>query len=300
MSTVTTLSPTNYYTVAGWMLTDLGLRGNELTAYAVIYGFSQVTDHRFHGSVRYLADWMGVSPKTAERCLKSLVEQGLLLKYDKEVNGVKFCEYAAVPPSMDNHGWHTPCQIDGTPTVKLTDNNIDNSYIPPVSISCYDKYRDKADTYTQPLPNFNLRENKHDADIPPTGESGGGKEQIPYAKIAENYNALCPSLPKCRLLTDKRRRAIKSRFAEGFTAETLCEVFRKAEASDFLKGGGGRGFVASFDFLIGDKAAKVLEGAYDNGKAEQPTDPQGGGTRGYLTDEEFDELFPPVDDPEGE
>ena len=35
------VNPNNFYTVQGWMVTELGLRGNELAAYAIIYGFSQ-------------------------------------------------------------------------------------------------------------------------------------------------------------------------------------------------------------------------------------------------------------------
>ena len=32
----------NYVVVQGWMITELGLKGNELLIYAVIHGFSQV------------------------------------------------------------------------------------------------------------------------------------------------------------------------------------------------------------------------------------------------------------------
>ena len=35
------INPNAYYTVQGWMLSDLGLKGNALAAYAIIYGFSQ-------------------------------------------------------------------------------------------------------------------------------------------------------------------------------------------------------------------------------------------------------------------
>ena len=284
------LNPNNYYTVAGWMLTDLGLRGNELTAYAVVYGFSQVADHRYHGSTNYLAEWMGVSQSTAIRALKALVEKGLLTKYDREVNGVKFCEYAAVLPDTVDCDCNTHSQNDIGGYVNLTHNNIDNSNsnIPPVCVSA-DLYRDKADNNTQPSQQYLPTGSTADTHTSPaTGERGGGKV-IPYQKIVDLYNDLCPSLPRCKLLTDKRKKAIKSRFADGFTAETLTEVFCKAEASTFLKGGGAHGFVANFDFLTGEKAAKVLEGAYDDNTPEQIAEPKD--MRGYLSDEEFDEIF---------
>ena len=287
------LNPNNYYTVAGWMLTDLGLRGNELTAYAVVYGFSQVADHRYHGSTNYLAEWMGVSQSTAIRALKALVDKGLLTKFDKEVNGVKFCEYAAVIPENRVHDCNTPCQNDIPPYVNLTHNNIDNSNsnITPVCISA-DLYRDKAYDISQPTQHFLPTGSTADTHTSPERGASGGKS-IPYQAIVDSYNECCPSLPRCKLLTDKRKKAIKSRFADGFTAESLTEVFRKAEASTFLKGGGAHGFVANFDFLTGEKAAKVLEGVYDDNTpgqlSEQPTEPKD--MRGYLTDEEFDALF---------
>ena len=47
------VNPNNFYTVQGWMVTELGLRGNELAAYAIIYGFSQDGASKFQGSLTY-------------------------------------------------------------------------------------------------------------------------------------------------------------------------------------------------------------------------------------------------------
>lgn len=85
----------NYITLQGWMLTDLGLKGNELIIYACIYGFSQLEGQAFTGSLRYLADWTNTTKQSVIRCLKSLVEKGYIVKTDKVINGVKFCEYHA-------------------------------------------------------------------------------------------------------------------------------------------------------------------------------------------------------------
>lgn len=85
----------NFITVQGWMLTDLGLKGNELIIYACIYGFSQAEDQVFSGSLQYLADWTNSTKQSVSKCLKSLVEKGYIVKTDKMINGVKFCEYHA-------------------------------------------------------------------------------------------------------------------------------------------------------------------------------------------------------------
>ena len=85
----------NYITIQGFMVTDLKLKGNELLIYACIYGFSQTENQLFTGSLQYLADWTNSTKQGVSKCLKSLVEKGLIVKNDRIINGVKFCEYYA-------------------------------------------------------------------------------------------------------------------------------------------------------------------------------------------------------------
>ena len=49
----------NYITIQGWMINELGLKGNSLIIYATIYGFSQTNNCEFTGSANYLAQWCG-------------------------------------------------------------------------------------------------------------------------------------------------------------------------------------------------------------------------------------------------
>ena len=83
----------NYIVVNGWMLTDLKLKGNELLVYACIYGFSQAENQVFNGSLQYLADWTNSTKQGVIKNLKSLEEKGYIVKSEKYINGVKFCEY---------------------------------------------------------------------------------------------------------------------------------------------------------------------------------------------------------------
>ena len=46
----------NYILIAGWMITDLHLKGNELIVFAIIYGFSQDGVGTFNGSLQYISD----------------------------------------------------------------------------------------------------------------------------------------------------------------------------------------------------------------------------------------------------
>ena len=83
----------NYVILQGWMITDLGLKGNELIIYACIYGFSQAEGQTFSGGLQYLADWTNTTKQCVIKCLKSLVDKGYIVKADNTIKGVKFCEY---------------------------------------------------------------------------------------------------------------------------------------------------------------------------------------------------------------
>lgn len=87
------IKDSNYILVQGWMVTDLHLKGNELLVFAIIHGFSQDGENRFTGSLQYLADWTSATKQGVIKNLKSLVEKGYICKEEKNINGVKFCEY---------------------------------------------------------------------------------------------------------------------------------------------------------------------------------------------------------------
>lgn len=72
-------------------------------------------------------------------------------------------------------------------------------------------------------------------------------------------------IPRCRELSTKRRRAARARLTERPLKEWV-EVFARIQASAFCRGQNDRGWVATFDWVVGspDVAVKVLEGKYDN------------------------------------
>lgn len=96
----TKVRQSNYITILGWMVSDLKLRGNALLTYAIIYGFSQNGDDSYTGSRQYLAEWTNSTVQNVSRCLKKLLEDGLIIKKENVINGVKFCEYKAVVPEL--------------------------------------------------------------------------------------------------------------------------------------------------------------------------------------------------------
>ena len=87
---------TNYFTVQGWMINDLGLGSNELLVYAIIYGFSQDECSEFTGSLNYLADFINSTKPTIIKCLKSLIDKGFIIKTDRILNRQNFPTYKAI------------------------------------------------------------------------------------------------------------------------------------------------------------------------------------------------------------
>lgn len=96
------------------------------------------------------------------------------------------------------------------------------------------------------------------------------KNNIDYQLIADMYNATCISFPKLTKLSDKRKKAIRARFNQGYTVEDFKRLFERAEGSSFLKGGNDRSWMASFDWLIADaNMAKTLDGNYSDRHKEK-------------------------------
>ena len=77
-----------------WMI-DIGLRGNRLLVYAVIYGYSR-NGSWFQGSASYLCKRTGMSMRNMRYILQSLCKDGFLRKRSRESDGIRFVDYQTV------------------------------------------------------------------------------------------------------------------------------------------------------------------------------------------------------------
>lgn len=92
------------------------------------------------------------------------------------------------------------------------------------------------------------------------------RERIDYQQIADMYNNTCVSFPRCKSLSDARKKAIKARLNK-YSLSDIQIAFEKTERSDFLKGKNERNWSASFDWILKDSnMAKILDGNYDSKK----------------------------------
>lgn len=94
----------NYITILGWMRTKLDLVGNELLTYALLYGFSQDGNNSFSGTRQYIADFVGVSTRQISNILSSLIDKGLIVKFEEQLlhGKQKLISYRALYPKMEN------------------------------------------------------------------------------------------------------------------------------------------------------------------------------------------------------
>ena len=103
---------------------------------------------------------------------------------------------------------------------------------------------------------------KRDTDIRDTKKEKDKKEKP--ALVTGMFKNICRSLPVGNIVKDPEAE-INATLDAGYTLNDLEEVFRKAEASSFLRGENDHKWQASFMWLIKAKnVKKVLSGKYDD------------------------------------
>ena len=87
-----------FIVVMGWMMTSLGLSGNDLLCYALIYGYSQDRQGAYFGSLAHTAEALNISRRAVVDVLERLVARGAIRRKHVIMDGVQRCMYTAVVP----------------------------------------------------------------------------------------------------------------------------------------------------------------------------------------------------------
>ena len=94
--------------------------------------------------------------------------------------------------------------------------------------------------------------------------AGDKADSVPYIKIKEHFNTLCPSIGQIRAIEGRRRIQVAARWKDHPSLNEFDELFKTAEASDFLTGKSSD-WKATFDWLmIAGNWNKTVEGNYTN------------------------------------
>ena len=186
-----------------------------------------------------------LSDKSQLRKLRmGLIDKGLI-QYNEGKKG-KSGTYSIVQLYDENTPIMTPIvqENDTVLTDKLQENN---PYVDPYFDTIY-KTNTKTNTKTETKTVISTMQKSEAAEY-----------------IRDLYNSICNSLPRLIKLTDSRENAVMERL-KIYSVEQIEDAFKKAEASDFLKGA-GRNWKANFDWFFknDENILKVIEGNYDNG-----------------------------------
>lgn len=219
----------------------------------------------FHLNMRADDDGFVNNPKKIQRFtgaseddLKLLIAKRFILAFE---NGVIVIKHWRMHNLLRKDRYHPTQYQDEKSRLQIKDNG---SYT-EIEIPCIEAVEpDWQPPDTQPTPEDRIGKDS-------IGEVSIDKGRIDYNGIKDAYNFFCPSLPSVKSLSDARKKAIKARL-NTYTVDDIHEAFRKAEASDFLKGRNDRNWQANFDWIMKDaNMAKILDGNYDNRKLKNET-----------------------------
>lgn len=82
-----------WYIVTTEEMRALGLKGNDLTVFAVLQGFSQKGAGCYYGGQKLLTEICGIAPRTLRRVLDRLLKNGFITREEIIRGNGKFCAY---------------------------------------------------------------------------------------------------------------------------------------------------------------------------------------------------------------
>lgn len=199
------------------MVNELGLSGNELICFALVYGFSQDEESEFSGSLSYVAESLNMTKQNARKVLLRLVERGLINKRDEEVtHGIKLCRY-----SVNNEtatAWLKQQRGVAKTATNNIEYNIDNKEEKDKSFSKKDDFLPFA------------AEPQSEYEKPKT------KKQIAQ-DIVDFWNENTTAFPKVRITSQDIIAAIDKLQKRGYSIDDIKKAILLCNSlSDFYKG----------------------------------------------------------------
>ena len=89
------------YMIHSFMLENLGLRGSELTIFAIIHSFSKGEKGLYYGTNQFLAEASGLSISTVKRALLRLLSKGYIEELTSREHRCYRCTEAVMAPRVD-------------------------------------------------------------------------------------------------------------------------------------------------------------------------------------------------------
>ena len=191
----------NYIVIPSWAVTKLGLKGNSLLIFSLIYGFCQDGESCFHGSLEYIQEWTNSTRQGVINVLKELANNSLIIKESSFPNNKYY---------VNKNKLYELCKLSLQYGKNSLHNNIDNN-IDNISISKdIDIYntQEEINTTTDSLEKNKYMQNK--------------ELQEAINEIVEYMNSVCKSHFKSTSSGTKKH--IKARLKEGYKFNDFKDV----------------------------------------------------------------------------
>ncbi len=201
------MNDNSYYVVSRWMATQLGLTGNELHTYAIIFGFSQDGETEYKGSTKYLMETLNISKPTAMAALNGLESKGLIKKRQDNIQGVYFNRYSV--------------NLDRVPKIAYQSN-----FFTGVGKNLTEGRKESLPSNIKGNIEGNIEES-----ICISNDIQYTKEKLPFSEIIDYLNEKTGK--HYRPNTSKTQTLIRARFREKYTFEDFKKVI-DTKCSDWL------------------------------------------------------------------
>lgn len=133
-----------------------------------------------------------------------------------------------------------------------------------IKCTLFEGFSKKNGSYSEKNPCYSEKNDTKEKGKGKGKEKEKGNINNDYQRIVELYHSICKDYPVLIKINDSRKRALSARLKK-YTVSDFETLFKKAQASSFLKGNNSSGWRATFDWLINESnMTKVLEGNYDD------------------------------------
>ena len=219
----------------GWMKTKLGLKGNELALYSLLYGYTKDGVNYYCNSQSYMAEWLGITRSNTNIVLKKLVEKGYIEKVLVEQKGTKkVYKYRAINPIAET---------EHVPLLKQNIHVAETEHVP-------------------------IAETEHNKDIYIYNNNNNiskdiscEKSQVRWKKVIDTWNELGINKLVSINPNTNREKMLKVRIRD-YGLDEVLRAIKSIKESDFLMGR-VNSFIITFDWFIRpNNFPKVLEGNY--------------------------------------
>jgi hypothetical protein len=227
----------NYINIQGWMINELKLKGNKLSLYALIYGFSQDGENEYRASFKYIGKALGIKRRQAIYIINWLVENNYIVKTIGSNEGTNSYKYNADLVQRLHHPSAVNCT---TPSAKIA----------PLYNNIYIHKDIHRSTSGENEKSFSSLEGNLTKITPPSSArppSDAQKYASEVEKVFQGYESHFKT--KLRVRSDSRKSKVK-KILKHFSIEEVLKSIEYYSKDSWYTGQNDRNWKVDIDYII--------------------------------------------------